>query len=127
MAGFETLKYGADSANVFFCRIESNDSVLAVYGAEPTADATENMTVFNSQSRRGFGVHARGIIFKRTVGEDNNGGNVFAYVEDSQAYKFCAVGTPGAYNNQAHYPRGTILNFKGTDFEAVSRVGEKVA
>lgn len=126
MAGFTNPLYEADSGNVYFARIEENTIILAIYGAPPAGPATEQMTVLMSKSQRSFGVHARGLSMKRTVGTEAPAGNTFGYVTDTAVYKFAAIGTPDVYNDNAHYPKDTVVSLKGGNWKVVGRVSEAV-
>lgn len=67
MANFVDRKYESDLLGLII-QVRMGDGEAAVYGTEPTAAKDSSLHAFNGGSKRKFGVHARGLILKRTTG-----------------------------------------------------------
>ena len=67
MANFVDKKYESDLLGLVI-QVRMSDAEADVYGTEPTAVRDSRLHAFNGGSRRKFGIHARGLILKRTTG-----------------------------------------------------------
>jgi hypothetical protein len=67
MANFVDRKYESDLLGLVI-QVRMSDQEAAVYGTEPAAARDSKLHAFNGGSKRKFGIHARGLILKRTTG-----------------------------------------------------------
>lgn len=126
MAGFTKLKYMTDNGSIFFCRLEDYEGTKGLYGDAPEGEVTEDMTLVSTKSRRGFGIHPRGVLLARTVGTDNAGGAPLAYTTDAKLYKFVPIGTETTFDAQEVGEDAEAVTIKGIAWKPVRKIKESV-
>lgn len=87
---FVDSKYETDDSVIMLIRMTTEENAVA--GTEPAGDVDLNAHAYASGSRQRFGVHARGLSLKRTVGTAPDTFNKYTFLALRSAADLAAPG-----------------------------------
>lgn len=122
------IKYETDSGNIFFCEIDSSNSIDTIIGTIPTGQETENLTFTISKNNNEAGGSPRYARFARLVGTDDY---TPAYLyKGGRQYKDVAIPTKAAFQNinpgKLGDAQATQFTHRGETYTCIDKVSERI-